>query len=247
MLLRDKRVVLTGCNRGIGLATLRLLSENGAHVWACARKPNDQFFNVIEEIGDKTGFKINPIYFDLNNPEEVKAGAKTILEEKDPIDILINNAGSIFTGPALLTPIKKIEEMLSVNFTSQVLFTQYISRNMMKHRSGSIVNISSSAGIEGNEGRLAYAASKAAMISATKVLARELGQYNIRVNAIAPGLTDTEMMASSTDEGALEETLERVIMGRVASPDEISKVVIFLASELSSYMTGQVIRVDGGM
>jgi 3-oxoacyl-[acyl-carrier protein] reductase len=247
MLLHGKQAVLTGCNGGIGLATLRLLVENGADVWACVRTPNDQFIDVIEKIVAETGFNIKPVYFDLNSPEQVKAGAKKILEEKIPIDILINNAGSICTSPALLTPVNKIEEMLTVNFTSQILFTQYISRNMVKHRSGSVINIASSAGIEGNEGRLAYASSKAAMISATKVLARELGQYNIRVNAIAPGLTDTEMMTSSTDKEAIVETLNRVIMRRVAVPSEIGSVVVFLASDLSSYMTGQIVRVDGGM
>ena len=247
MLLRDKKAVLTGCNKGIGLATLRLLSENGADVWACVRKYDEQFLSIVDEIIEKTGTNIHPIYFDLKNTEEIKTGAKRILEDKQPIDILVNNAGSIFTGPAHLTPITKLEEMLTINFTSQVLFTQYISRNMMKYRSGSIVNISSSAGIEGNEGRLAYASSKAAVIAATKVLARELGRYNVRVNAIAPGLTDTEMMVSSTDQNALDKTLQRVILGRVGVPEEIGNAVIFLASELSSYFTGQVIRVDGGM
>lgn len=247
MLLENNTVVVTGCNRGIGLAILRLIAENGASVWACVRKPDDRFSAIVEEITKDTNRKITPVYFDLNDVSQVKAGAKMILSEKTQIDVLVNNAGSIFTGPAFLTPIEKLNDMFTVNFASQILFTQYLMRNMMKNRSGSIVNVSSSAAIEGNEGRLAYAASKAAVLSATKVLSRELSLYGIRVNAIAPGLTNTDMMNSSTDPNALKETLERVAMGRVASPEEIAKVVIFLASDLSSYVTGQVIRVDGGM
>jgi 3-oxoacyl-[acyl-carrier protein] reductase len=107
--------------------------------------------------------------------------------------------------------------------------------------------VSSSAAIEGNEGRTAYAGSKAALIASTKVLARELARYNIRVNAIAPGLTETDMMSGSTPEDALENTLQRICMQRVGRPEEIANAIMFLASDLSSYMTGQVLRVDGGM
>ena len=118
---------------------------------------------------------------------------------------------------------------------------------MMRQKRGSIINISSSAAIEGNEGRTAYAASKAAMICATQVMAKELGRYNIRVNAVAPGLTETDMMRESTKPDALEETLARTCLKRVGDPDEIANAILFLASDLASYVTGQTIRVDGGM
>ena len=118
---------------------------------------------------------------------------------------------------------------------------------MTRQNSGTIVNISSSAAIEGNEGRTGYAASKAAMIAATKVMARELASYNVRVNAIAPGLTDTDMMHSSTPKDAMEYTLQRLSMKRLGTPEEIANVALFLSSDLSTYMTGQVLRVDGGM
>lgn len=108
------------------------------------------------------------------------------------------------------------------------------------------MNLSSSAAIEGNEGRVAYAASKSAMITFTKVIARELARYNIRANAIAPGLTQTEMMESSTSADGMQQTLQRIAMGRVGRPEEIANVALFLASDLSSYMTGQVLRADGG-
>ena len=128
-----------------------------------------------------------------------------------------------------------------------MLFTQILVRSMIRQGSGAIVNISSSAAIEGNEGRTGYASSKSSMIASTKVLARELAPYNIRVNAVAPGLTQTEMMASSTPDDALKETLNRICMKRVGRPEEIANSVLFLASDLSSYMTSQVLRVDGGM
>jgi 3-oxoacyl-[acyl-carrier protein] reductase len=128
-----------------------------------------------------------------------------------------------------------------------MLFTQFISRMMIRQKSGSIINISSSAAIEGNEGRTGYASAKASMIASTKVLARELAPYNIRVNSVAPGLTKTEMMMNSTPEDALQETLNRICLRRVGEPREIANTALFLASDLSSYTTCQVLRVDGGM
>jgi len=142
---------------------------------------------------------------------------------------------------------EKLREMFEINYFSQMLLTQYISRLMIRQRSGSIINISSSAAIEGNEGRTGYASAKASMIASTKVLARELAPYNIRVNAVAPGLTETEMMVNSTPEDALQETLNRICLRRVGEPREIANTALFLASDLSSYTTCQVLRVDGGM
>ena len=128
-----------------------------------------------------------------------------------------------------------------------MLLTQQISKIMMRQKSGSIINLSSSAAIEANEGRTAYAASKSALITSTQVLSKELAGCGIRVNAIAPGLTQTDMMVESTPEDILENTLQRISMKRVGRPEEIAKTALFLASDLSSYVTGQVLRVDGGM
>ena len=247
MLLKEKYAVVTGCNRGIGKEIVRVFAENGANIWACTRKDSQNFTKYINNLEQEHSVKINPVYFDLENEEQIKAGVKTIKQSKQPVNILVNNAGLIFTALFQMTSMEKLKEMFEINYFSQMLLTQYISRIMMRQKSGSIINISSSAAIEGNEGRTGYASAKAAMITSTKVLAKELAPYNIRVNAVAPGLTQTEMMVSSTPEDALQETLNRICMKRVGKPEEIANSILFLASDLSSYMTSQVLRVDGGM
>ena len=247
MLLKNKNAVVTGCNRGIGKEIVRIFAENGSNIWVCARKESATFTEYINDLEQKHSVNINPVYFDLGDKEQIKTSVKTIKEAKKSVDILVNNAGAIFTALFQMTSMKKLKEMFEINYFSQILLTQYISRIMMRQKSGSIINISSSAAIEGNEGRTGYASAKSAMITSTKVLARELAPYNIRVNAVAPGLIQTEMMASSTPEDALQETLNRICMKRVGQPEEIANSVLFLASNLSSYMTSQVLRVDGGM
>ena len=247
LLLKNKNTVITGCNRGIGKEIVRVFAENGANIWACVRKESGTFSKYINNLEQKHSVSINPVYFDLSDEEQIKTGVKTIKETKEPVDILVNNAGAIFTALFQMTSMQKLKEMFEINYFSQMLLTQYISRIMMRQKSGSIINISSSAALEGNEGRTGYASAKAAMITSTKVLAKELAPYNIRVNAVAPGLTQTEMMESSTPEDALKETLNRICMKRVGQPEEIANSVLFLASDLSSYMTSQVLRVDGGM
>jgi|TARA_Y100000294_G_scaffold2293_1_gene2516 3-oxoacyl-[acyl-carrier protein] reductase len=247
LLLKDKVAVVTGCNRGIGKEIVRVFAENGANIWACVRKENQSFTKYVHNLEQKHSVNINPVCFELNDEEQIKASVKTIKNSKQPVNILVNNAGIIFTALFQMTSMEKLKEMFEINYFSQMLLTQYISRMMMRQKSGSIINISSSAAIEGNEGRTGYASAKASMIASTKVLARELAPYNIRVNAVAPGLTQTEMMKSSTSEDALQETLNRICMRRVGQPEEIANSVLFLASDLSSYITSQVLRVDGGM
>ena len=247
MLIKGKTAVITGCNRGIGKALLEVFAKNGADVWACVRKPDVDFTEYVEGMVAETGVKIRPVYFDLQDAEQIKEGVKTIRSAKEPIDILVNNAGVMHTALFQMTPIDKMREMFELNLFSQMLLTQQISKIMMRQKSGNIINLSSSAAIEANEGRTAYAASKSALITSTQVLSKELAGCGIRVNAIAPGLTQTDMMVESTPEDILANTLQRISMKRVGRPEEIANTALFLASDLSSYMTGQVLRVDGGM
>ena len=247
MLLKNKTVVLTGCNRGIGKAILGVFAKNGASIWACVRQLDDDFIDFTKGVEDDHEVNITPVPFDLADEGQVKEGINTIRSAKQPVDILVNNAGVIFTALFQMTSVAKMKEVFEINYFSQILLTQSITKIMARQKAGSIINISSSAAIEGNEGRMAYASSKAAIIASTKVMAKELAKYDIRVNAIAPGLTETDMMQGSTSKEALEFTLQRICMRRIGKPEEIANVALFLSSELSTYMTGQVLRVDGGM
>src|SRR3989338_5075960 len=195
-LLKGKSAIITGCSRGIGKAMLEVFAQNGADIWACVRKPSDDFSAYITALAHTAGVNIIPVYFDLADGEQIKAAITTIKSAQKPVDILINNAGILFTALFQMTAMAKMEEMFQTNFFSQMLLTQYISKIMMRQKKGCIINFSSSAAIEGNEGRIAYAATKAAMITATQVLSKELAPYQIRVNAIAPGLPQTDMMVA---------------------------------------------------
>ena len=247
MLIQSKTAVITGCNRGIGKKILEVFSANGATIFACVRNVSEEFKTFANEMEKKFNNKIIPIQFDLNDEDQVKKAASNILSSNSPIDILVNNAATIYTALFQMTSIKKLKETFETDFFSQTLFTQYILKSMIKKKSGSILYISSSSALDGNEGRSAYSSAKAAIIAQAKALSREVGMYNIRVNAIAPGLTDTDMMKENTPKEIVNEVASRTSLGRIANPQEIANAALFLSSDLSSYITGQVIRVDGGM
>ena len=243
MLLPNKTAVITGCKKGIGKALLEEFSKNGANIFACVRKVDDEFQSIIKKIQDKNKNEIYPVEIDLSNEQNVIEGAKEILAKKIPIDILINNAGVVFSSIFQMTTSSKYKEIFDINFHSQILLTQFIIKAMIKNKNGNIVFISSSSGIDGNEGRSAYVSSKAAIIGQAKVLSKEVGRFNIKVNTIAPGLTNTDMMRNNTPEKMTNEIVSKLSLGRVAEPKEIANVALFLCSELSDYITGQVIRV----
>ena len=247
MLIQNKTAVITGCNRGIGKKILEVFSANGATIFACVRNVSEEFKTFTNEMEKKFNNKIIPIQFDLNDEDQVKKAASSILSSNSPIDILVNNAATIYTALFQMTSIKKLKETFETDFFSQTLFTQYILKSMIKKKSGSILYISSSSALDGNEGRSAYSSAKAAIIAQAKALSREVGMYNIRVNAIAPGLTDTDMTKENTPKEIINEVASRTSLRRIANPQEIANAALFLSSDLSSYITGQVIRVDGGM
>ena len=247
MLIQSKTAVITGCNRGIGKKILEVFSANGATIFACVRNVSEEFKTFANEMEKEFNNKIIPIQFDLNDEDQVKKAASSILSSNSPIDILVNNAATIYTALFQMTSIKKLKETFETDFFSQTLFTQYILKSMIKKKSGSILYISSSSALDGNEGRSAYSSAKAAIIAQAKALSREVGMYNIRVNAIAPGLTDTDMMKENTPKEIVNEVASKTSLRRIANPQEIANAALFLSSDLSSYITGQVIRVDGGM
>ncbi len=246
MLLKGKNAVITGCNRGIGKAILTIFAENGSNIWACARKPSDEFEAYIKELSVRCDIKIWPVYFDLKDGEQIKSAVKTIMSAKKPVDILVNNAGITYHALFQMSTIDNMREVFDINFFSQMIFTQFIVKLMLRNKSGSIINIASSAGIDGNAGRSIYGASKAAVICATKAMSAELGENGIRINAIAPGITQTEMLSNMTAE-VIQNIVQQSHLKRAGEPDEIAKASLFLASDMSSYVTGQILRVDGGL
>jgi 3-oxoacyl-[acyl-carrier protein] reductase len=187
MILKNKNVIITGCRRGIGKATLELFAKNGANIWACIRKQDDAFDTFIDSLMHTYNVRISPVYFDLADYEQIKNAVKQINAEKKNIDILVNNAGITYNALFQMTTMDKKEEVFKINYFSPLLFTQYISKIMVRQKNGNIVNIASSAAIDANPGRSAYGASKAALICSSKAMAAELADKGIRVNVIAPG------------------------------------------------------------
>ena len=246
MILKNKLALVTGTNRGVGLSVLKKFSENGADVIACARRKNVKFEQLILNISKKYKNKITPVYFDLSQENEIEQGIKTINAISNKIEIIVNNAGIDQVSLFQMTSIEKIKEIFDINFFSQLRLTQKLMKIMIKNKKGSIINISSNAAEECDAGRVGYASSKAALIAFTKVLSKELGSFNIRVNAVAPGLTNTNLMGKGISQKVIEEAIKRVALKRPAEPEEISDVVVFLGSDLSRYISGEVIFVTGG-
>ena len=244
-LLSEKNIIITGARRGIGRVILELFARNGANIWACVRTEDENFLSEMNQLADECHVWIKPIYFDLADEDSVKKGIQEIIKEKKPIDVLVNNAGVSYGGLATMTPLKVIKDTFQINYFAQIQIIQMVLRVMMRQKSGTIVNMSSIGGIETAPGYLAYGSSKAALIHATKTISHEVGQYGIRVNAIAPGLTETDMGNYKSEE-EIQKVLERSSLHRKADPIEIANCALFLASEKSSFITGQVLIADGG-
>ena len=245
-LLENKTALITGSNRGIGKIIVETFALNGASIWACARKETPEFKEFISMVSSKYNVQVSALYFDLTNETEIKDTLKILISEKSRIDILVNNAGVAHGALLQMTTMKTLKEVFEINFFSQLFIIQYISKLMMKQKSGIIINMASIAGMDGYPGYSAYGSSKAALIYATKTLAKELAPYNIRINAIAPGLTETDM-ALQMERKAKDTMLNDSAMQRLAKPIEIANTALFLASDLSNFINGQIIRVDGGI
>ena len=245
-ILEGKNAIVTGTYRGIGRAIANAFAENGANIYAHARAESDEFVSDMKELEKKHGVEVWPLCFDLTDGEAMKLAVKRVMSEKRGVDVLVNNAGVTLNALFQMTTESNLREQFEVNFFALFLFTQYISKLMVRRKSGSIINIASTAGEDGNPGKSAYGASKAAVIAMTKSIAAELGESGIRANAIAPGITDTVMIGTMPDE-VIEQSAAMSDLRRIGQPFEIADAAVFLASDMSSYVTGQTIRVDGGL
>lgn len=239
------QVIITGSNRGIGKAMVEAFAASGANIWACARKSTSEYEAWLKEIAEKAGVWIKPVYFELSDKDAINAGIQAIIDDGQPIDVLVNNAGISTVGLLSMSKIEDIENLFSVNYFAMLRIIQKVSKRMARQKKGVIINMGSIAGIEPQAGKIAYGSSKAAVMMMTKCLAKELGPMGIRVNAIAPGPVETEMIHQYKDD-VLKNLASDSALRRLGTTDEIAQVALFLASDQASYINGEIIKVDGG-
>lgn len=243
-LLTDKVIIVTGAGRGIGQAMATLFAENGAVVYA-----NDVREGTVEEwcraVNENADGEIIPLYFDITSEQEVKTAVMSVKKERGHIDGLVNNAGVEFNELIGMINRDHMRMMFDVNVFGTVNMLEIVSRIMGRQENGgSIVNIASMTALRGNRGQMIYSATKGAVISLTKSAAKELAPKKIRVNAIAPGLTNTAMMQQADPE-KLQSRINNICMGRLAQPEDIAGACMFMLSDLSVYVSGQILAVDG--
>ena len=244
-MVKNKIAIVTGATRGIGKEIARTLAQNGANIAFNYRTYNEEIESFINEL---EGFDVRVLAFkcDVSKEEEVNEFIKEVKNRFESVDILVNNAGITKDGLIIRMSEKDFTDVLDVNLTGTFNMTKAASGVMVRQRSGKIINISSVVGVAGNAGQCNYSASKAGVIGLSKSVARELAGRNINVNVIAPGYINTDM-TKVLPEKVKEEVLKTIPMKKIGEPKEIANLVLFLSSDLSNYITGQVINVDGGM
>jgi len=245
-LIENKVAIVTGGSRGIGEAIALKLAESGAHI-AFSYVSSEEKAKALEEKLQSFGVKARAFKSNAGDFSESEKMVNEVIKEFGTIDILVNNAGISKDNLLLRMTPDQWDDVMTTNLKSVYNMTKQVIRPMMKARKGSIINMSSIIGMRGNAGQSSYAASKAGIIGFTKSIAAELGSRNIRCNAIAPGFVETDMTHYLNEGEAAKSFLEKIPLGRFGSAEEIANVTLFLASDMSSYITGQVISVCGGL
>lgn len=243
-LLAGKRAIVTGGSKGIGLAVVKSFLGAGASVEYYSRSKAEEH-GALEALAAAEGVSVLWVACDVADEAAVEAAVAASLA-RGPVDVLVNNAGVTRDGLVFRMQLDDWKAVIDTNLTSAFLLSRAVARAMIKQRSGSIVNVSSVVGIMGNGGQTNYSASKAGLIGFTKSLAREVAGRGVRVNAIAPGFVETAMTDKIPEE-AKEKLKAQIPLARTARPEEIASVALFLASEMASYVTGEVVKIDGGM
>lgn len=244
-LLENKVALITGGSRGIGATMVKKFAEQGANVAFTYRSSTEQA-NQLVEAASVHGTTIKAFSSDASSFEQTQGLIAEILKEFGTIDILVNNAGVTRDNLLMRMSEDNWDDVMNNNLKSVYNFTKCIMRPMLKARGGSIINISSIVGLKGNAGQANYAASKAGMIGFTKSIAQEVGSRNIRCNAIAPGFIATEM-TKELDEKVKDQMIQNTSLKRLGTTEEIANVALFLASDMSSYITGETLNTSGGM
>lgn len=244
MLLKGKKALVTGASKGIGKAVAEAFLREGADVYAVSRTEGEleKLQAVAAEFGTQVVFKAA----DVSDEAAITAMVKEIIKESGGIDIVVNNAGITRDGLIARMPADAWDEVMKVNLASAFYVCKAVSMHLLSRRGGSVINMSSVVGLHGNPGQTNYAASKAGLIGLTKSLAQELAPRGVRVNAICPGFIGTEM-TDKLNEEQKQALFARIPLARMGKPEEIAGAAVWLASDFSTYVTGQAISVDGGM
>lgn|SRR5487761_2404691 len=247
-LLEEKVAIVTGAARGIGAAIALKFAEQGAHVaFTYISDSSRERALALESTLRNLGVKAKAYQSDAGDFSQSEAFVTAVLQEFGSVDICVNNAGISKDNLLLRMTPEQWDTVMTTNLKSVFNMTRQVIRPMIKAKKGSIINMSSIVGVSGNAGQSSYAASKAGIIGFTKSVAKELGSRNIRCNAIAPGFVETDMTSYLKEGSGAEEFLKKIPLGRFGSSEEMAAVALFLASEMSSYITGQVISACGGL